>query len=93
MLAACGKKGVDVRALEKSFATGPEAVKVQVEKAVEAIKAERYSEAITTLGGLTDSSLLSKEQQAAVKNALAQLGDAAAAKAGKFDLSGIRQLQ
>ncbi|MGD0650718.1 MAG: hypothetical protein ABSA97_06210 [Verrucomicrobiia bacterium] len=70
----CSKKSsVDTGRLESSFQSAEPARKSEADKAVAAIKAGNYSEALTQLQQLGRRAKLTAEQQQAVKDVIAQL--------------------
>lgn len=72
-LAGCGKKGVNTSKLESSFKSAEPATQSDADKAVSAIKAGNYSEALTDLQRLAGKAKLTPEQQQAIKDVMAQV--------------------
>jgi outer membrane protein assembly factor BamD (BamD/ComL family) len=80
----CGKKGeVDTSKLENSFKSAPPAQQSDVDKAVSAVKAGNYSEAVTDLQRLASKAKLTPEQQQAVKDTIAAIQKQMTATASK----------
>jgi outer membrane protein assembly factor BamD (BamD/ComL family) len=72
--AGCGKKsGVDTGKLESSFQSAEPANKSGADKAVTAIKAGNYPQALTELQQLAKKAKLTPEQQQAIKDVIAQV--------------------
>ncbi len=82
-LAGCGKKGVNTSKLESSFKSAEPATQSDVNKAVSAIKAGNYSEALTDLQRLAGKAKLTSEQQQAIKDVTAQVQEQLTAAANK----------
>src|SRR2546426_3518153 len=73
-LVGCSKKGgVNTGKLESSFQTAEPAAKSDVDKAVSAIKARNYSDAMTTLQRVASKAKLTPEQQQAIKDTIAAI--------------------
>lgn len=72
-LVGCGKKGVNTSKLESSFKSAEPATQSDADKAVAAIKAGNYSEAMTDLQRLGAKAKLTPEQQQAIKDVMAQV--------------------
>jgi major membrane immunogen (membrane-anchored lipoprotein) len=72
-LVGCGKKGVNTSNLQSSFKSADSATQGDVDKAVSAIKAGNYSEAMTDLQRLAGKAKLTPEQQQAIKDVMAQV--------------------
>jgi hypothetical protein len=72
-LVGCGKKGVSTSKLESSFKSADAATQSDVDKAVSAIKAGNYSEALTDLQRLAGKAKLTAEQQQAINDVMAQV--------------------
>lgn len=87
MLAAvvgCGKKNsVDTRQLESSFKSAEPATHSESDKAIATVKAGNYSEALADLQRLAGKAKLTAEQQAAIKDVIAQVQKAMADSANK----------
>ena len=87
MLAAvmgCGKKSnVDTGQLKSSFKSAEPATQGESDKAIAAIKAGNYSEALADLQRLAGKAKLTAEQQAAIKDVIAQVQKAMAGSANK----------
>lgn len=87
----CAKKGVDTGKLESSFKSAEPATQSSVDKAVSAIKAGNYSEALATLQSVAAKAKLTPEQQQAIKDVIAQvqkqMADAANKAAGDMQKS------
>lgn len=88
----CGTKNtVDTSKLESSFKSSPPATQTDVDKAVSAIKAGNYSEAMSDLQRLGGKAKLTPEQQQAIKDTIAaiqkQMGSAANKAAGDLQKS------
>lgn len=82
--AGCAKKNnVDTGKLESSFRAAEPAAKSDADKAVAAVKAGNYSEALADLQRLASKAKLTPEQQEAVKDLIAQVQKAMADAAGK----------
>jgi outer membrane protein assembly factor BamD (BamD/ComL family) len=70
----CAKKNeVDTSKLESSFKSAPPAQQSDVDKAVSAVKAGNYSEAVGDLQRLAGKAKLTPEQQQAVKDTIAAI--------------------
>ena len=70
----CGKKStVDTSRLESSFKSAPPAQQSDVDKAVSAVKAGNYSEAVSDLQKLAGNAKLTAEQQQAIKDTIAAI--------------------
>ncbi len=82
-VAGCGKKGVSTGKLESSFASAEPATQSDVDKAVTAITAGKYSEAMAYLNKVASKAKLTPEQEAAVKDVIAQVQKQLSAEAGK----------
>lgn len=84
VLVGCGKKNsVDTGKLESSFKSAEPATQSDADKAVAAVKAGNYSAALTDLQRLAGKAKLTPEQQAAVKDVIAQVQKAMTEAAGK----------
>ena len=80
----CGKKNeVDTSKLQSSFKSAPPAQQSDVDKAVSAIKAGNYSEAVNDLQRLSSKAKLTPEQQQAVKDTIAAIQKQIAATANQ----------
>jgi hypothetical protein len=79
----CAKKGVDTGKLESSFKSAEPATQSSVDKAVSAIKAGNYSDALVTLQGVAAKAKLTPEQQQAIKDVVAQIQKQMAEAANK----------
>lgn len=83
-LSACGSKSsVDTSKLEKSFQSAEPAQRSNADKAVSAIKAGNYAEAMTDLQKLAAQAKLTPEQQQAIKDVMAQVQKQMSAMATK----------
>ena len=83
-LVGCSKKSsVDTGKLESSFRSAQPAAKSDVDKAVTAIKAGNYSEALTDLQSLAKKAKLTPEQQQAIKDTIAAIQKQMAEAASK----------
>ncbi len=84
VVTGCAKKSsVDTGKLESSFSSAEPAVKSDADKAVAAVKAGNYSEALADLQALASKAKLTPEQQEAVKDVIAQVQKAMADAASK----------
>jgi septation ring formation regulator EzrA len=80
----CGKKsGPDTGRLETSFQSAEPAVKSDVDKAVTAIRAGNYSQAMADLQRVASRAKLTPDQQQAINDVLAQLQKEISAAAKK----------
>ena len=85
-LTGCGKKSsVDTSNLDKSFQSAPAPQRSDADKAISAIKAGNYSDAMASLQNLAKQVDLTPEQKQAVKDVIQEIQKAMsdmAAKAG-----------
>jgi len=73
-LIGCSKRGgVDTGKLESSFQTAEQALKTEADKAVAAIKAGNYEQALAELQNLAKKAKLTAEQQQAIKDTIAAI--------------------
>ncbi len=80
----CGKKSsVDTGKLESSFKSAEPATQSESDKAIAAVKAGNYSEALADLQRLAGKAKLTAEQQAAIKDVVAQVQKAMTDAANK----------
>ena len=74
MLAGCSKQGsVNTTAIEQSFKSADSAIQTTAQKAVDAVKAQDYSGALSQLQTLASNVKLTPEQQQAIKDVMAQV--------------------
>ena len=73
VMLGCGKKGPDTSRVEKSFATAEPDAKQSAQQAVDATKAGKYAEAMSSLQQAAAKAKLTPEQQAAIKDLVEQI--------------------
>ena len=74
LVVGCGKKSsVDTGKLESSFQAAEPGLKSDADKVVADVKAGKYSEALADLQSLAKKAKLTPEQQAAIKDVIAQV--------------------
>ncbi|MCC7519569.1 MAG: hypothetical protein IT578_10330 [Verrucomicrobiae bacterium] len=69
----CGKKEVDTSRLEKSFAPAQAEVKADVDQAVRLVKSGDYAGALSSLQQAATQAQLTSEQEAAIRDVIAQV--------------------
>lgn len=70
----CGKKsGVDTDKLQRSFKSAEPAAQSDVDKAVTAVQDGKYSEAMAYLNKVASKAQLTPEQEAALRDTIAQI--------------------
>lgn len=75
VLVGCGKNesGIDVSKLQNAFSSANAPAKAEVDKAITAIKAGEYSQALSSLGAAAKEAKLTPEQQAAINDVVGQV--------------------
>lgn len=75
VLSGCekGDSGIDTSKLQSAFSSTTAPAKAEIDKAITAIKAGEYSQALSSLGAAAKEAKLTPEQKDAIKDVLAQV--------------------